>query len=155
MIGDMNKRLRFLWSLIANVVVASLGAAILESPLSHLFRVHGLAEILTRTFTLGILCGFLLGYFVVLLRRSPGASWVWIAGVGWPLIVSLSATSGSVLEAHHQSLWETLSGRTAERECWLDASAGCFALYWLFGRLHTQQERRSARGLVMPGRTGL
>ena len=114
MVRDMTGKARFSWSLIANTFAAFFGTAIIESPLSHRFRVHSIAELLARSFGLSVLCGCLLGYFVFRLRRSPGALWVWTAGVCWMLIGCVAALfseqSDSVLQVHHTSLWETISG---------------------------------------------
>ena len=86
----------------------------IESPLSHFFRVHSIAGVLTKTFTLSGCFGFLLGYFLYRLRRSAGAPWVWTAGVCWLLAkcvgVLLHSKSGSVLEVQHESFWGTISG---------------------------------------------
>lgn len=90
-----------------NVVVALFGTAVIETPISHLFRPHTIADVLVRAHALSAVIAFALGFFVYRQWKPSMARWVGLGGLCWFFL-------GALLSVGRRSIWDQTSGAACE-----------------------------------------
>jgi hypothetical protein len=104
----LSSRLKFVFFLIVNVVIAIFGTAIFETAVGKLFRPHSLSGWLWKEWTLSIVCAACLGLAVHRIWKTSAAKWTWVLPSFWFLIrivpALLSTTDHSVLVADN-GIW--------------------------------------------------
>jgi hypothetical protein len=67
-----------LW--LINLAVAMFGTAVIETPVSRLFRPHAIGDVLVRTYLLSTLVALSLGFFIYRQWKPGAAKWVELVG---------------------------------------------------------------------------
>jgi hypothetical protein len=77
------RALRFGVLLLANLVVAIFGTAVLDTPLSRLVPSRSIAEVMEKEIILSLLCAALIGFGMWRTWRNSAAKWTWVLPVAW------------------------------------------------------------------------
>lgn len=112
----MPRSLKFCGELILQTVVAVFGTASLEIAIGMTLHPKTLAGVLWKDWTLSLLCGALVGFFVWRTWKASVAMWVWILPGVWFGFEMVLTLSGS----HNQSVlvgggfWSQFSGSACD-----------------------------------------
>jgi hypothetical protein len=103
----MFRSLKFLAALLANLVVAVIGTAILDTELRRVVPIHTVSGIVREEIILSVICAAFIGFFMWRTWRSSAATWIWIPAALW-LVFGYLTIAGSV------NVWGRLSGFSSE-----------------------------------------
>lgn len=101
-----SSRLAYLAGLLGFSFVAFYGTAVLESPLSHLYKALTIPAAFGKAYLLSVVLASLLGYFIYRQWQPASALWVWTVGAFWLLLRIALLAVGSA----HASLWQQIAG---------------------------------------------
>jgi hypothetical protein len=103
----MLRSLKFSGALLANLVVAVIGTAILDAELRRVIPIHTVAGIVREESILSVICAAFVGFFMWRTWRSTAARWIWIPAALW-LVFGYLTIAGSA------NAWGRLYGFSSE-----------------------------------------
>jgi hypothetical protein len=140
----MLRSLRFISILILNAVIALIGAAIVVSPLTRLFKPHSINQIILRTYLLDAGGAFLLGYLIFRVWQPAPAKWVWLVGA-----CCVAYKAFLVIGYGQYALWAAFSGVECRDGL---MAAGCQT--WLHFTIPALHLAAYSLGVILSGRLG-
>ena len=77
------RALRFFGLMLLNVLVAVVGTAVLDTPISRTIPPHTILAVFWKETTLSLICATLIGFGMWRTWRSQAAKWTWVLPLFW------------------------------------------------------------------------
>jgi hypothetical protein len=99
----MLRYLKFVGSLLINLVAAVIGTAILDTEVRGVIPTRTVDAIVWKEIILSIVCAAFIGFFIWRTWRSSAAKWIWVPAALW-------FAFGYMVIARSANVWGRLSG---------------------------------------------
>ncbi len=102
-----------------DVLVVTIGTAVVESPITRLIKTHSIAQVLCKESILSVLIATLLGFGMYRTWRSRTAKYVWVVTTAWFLLgtaLYFGSLHGQVRVFAQPTFWLQFSGAACDTD---------------------------------------